>query len=224
MKYPQNVANAAEKGIIINTVQCGSRAMPGPVAADRGDGPRAILQRRSGRQRRRDRDAVRRGDRDACRPSSTRHGSTTARPRSKALRRPKSVRPKTHEEASVAARARRGAFNASEAGASNSSARRTRLRTSRAVASTSRPSRPRNSPRPSRRFRSRRGALCSPTPRRSARNCNGRSFARRGTRRVYRGRDRGRRRRRDSLDQQIYEAVREQAAPLGLDYEDGPSF
>ena len=29
---------------------------------------------------------------------------------------------------------------------------------------------------------------------------------------------------RDSLDQQIYEAVREQAAPLGLEYEDGPSF
>jgi Mg-chelatase subunit ChlD len=27
-----------------------------------------------------------------------------------------------------------------------------------------------------------------------------------------------------SLDQQIYEAVREQAAPLGLDYEDGPRF
>ena len=28
----------------------------------------------------------------------------------------------------------------------------------------------------------------------------------------------------DSLDQQIYDAVREQAAPLGLDYEDGPRF
>jgi Mg-chelatase subunit ChlD len=28
----------------------------------------------------------------------------------------------------------------------------------------------------------------------------------------------------DSLDQQIYEAVREQAAPLGLRYEDGPKF
>ena len=28
----------------------------------------------------------------------------------------------------------------------------------------------------------------------------------------------------DSLDQQIYEAVREQAAPLGLEYEDGPRF
>jgi hypothetical protein len=28
----------------------------------------------------------------------------------------------------------------------------------------------------------------------------------------------------DSLDQQIYEAVREQAAPLGLDYDSGPSF
>jgi Mg-chelatase subunit ChlD len=28
----------------------------------------------------------------------------------------------------------------------------------------------------------------------------------------------------DSLDQQIYEAVREQAAPLGLSYEDGPKF
>ncbi len=27
-----------------------------------------------------------------------------------------------------------------------------------------------------------------------------------------------------SLDQQIYEAVREQAAPLGLDYKDGPRF
>jgi hypothetical protein len=28
----------------------------------------------------------------------------------------------------------------------------------------------------------------------------------------------------DSLDQQIYEAVREQASPVGLDYEDGPKF
>ena len=28
----------------------------------------------------------------------------------------------------------------------------------------------------------------------------------------------------DSLDQQIYEAVREQAAPLGLRYESGPKF
>ena len=28
----------------------------------------------------------------------------------------------------------------------------------------------------------------------------------------------------DSLDQQIYDAVREQAAPLGLRYEDGPKF
>jgi hypothetical protein len=27
-----------------------------------------------------------------------------------------------------------------------------------------------------------------------------------------------------SLDQQIYDAVREQAAPLGLEYEDGPRF
>ena len=27
-----------------------------------------------------------------------------------------------------------------------------------------------------------------------------------------------------SLDLKIYEAVREQAAPLGLDYEDGPRF
>ena len=27
-----------------------------------------------------------------------------------------------------------------------------------------------------------------------------------------------------SLDQQIYEAVREQAAPLGFEYEDGPRF
>jgi hypothetical protein len=27
-----------------------------------------------------------------------------------------------------------------------------------------------------------------------------------------------------SLDRQIYDAVREQAAPLGLDYEDGPRF
>jgi hypothetical protein len=28
----------------------------------------------------------------------------------------------------------------------------------------------------------------------------------------------------DSLDQQIYDAVRAQAAPLGLDYEGGPKF
>ena len=28
----------------------------------------------------------------------------------------------------------------------------------------------------------------------------------------------------DSLDQQIFDAVREQAAPLGLDYEGGPKF
>ncbi len=28
----------------------------------------------------------------------------------------------------------------------------------------------------------------------------------------------------DSLDQQIYDAVREQAAPIGLEYEGGPKF
>ena len=28
----------------------------------------------------------------------------------------------------------------------------------------------------------------------------------------------------DSLDQQIFDAVREQAAPLGLEYEGGPKF
>ena len=57
------------------------------VAADRGARPRPILHGRAGRQRRRDRDAVRRRDRDSCRRSSTTRASTTAPARTRAYGR-----------------------------------------------------------------------------------------------------------------------------------------
>ena len=90
------------------------------VAAHRELGPRPLLHRRAGRQRRRDRDAVRCADRDALRASSTPRASTTARPSSA----PRWPRRSTRRSASTRkrrspARARRGAFNVSESGAGN---------------------------------------------------------------------------------------------------------
>ncbi len=130
-----------------------------------------------------------------------------------------------NEEASAAVRARRGAFNVSESGAGNFLARRSSSPTWRAgrvdIAAVPAPScRPPSAALPAEEQR-----RCSPRPRKSARSCSGRSrrwrpsatpSSRRSSRQPAA--------RPASLDQQLYDAVRAQAAPLGLEYENGPRF
>ena len=68
VKYPQVVAAAAAKGIVVNTIQCGSMSdTVAPWQHIASLGSRPLLHRGAGGQRRRDRDAVRRADRDAIR-------------------------------------------------------------------------------------------------------------------------------------------------------------
>ena len=67
VKYPEIVAAATAKGIVVNTIQCGLMGDRRSLAAHRVARPRPILHGRSGRQRPRDRDAVRCADRDARR-------------------------------------------------------------------------------------------------------------------------------------------------------------
>ena len=116
------------------------------VAAHRLARPRALLHGRAGRQRRRDRNAVRRADRDARR-GARRHASLLRLAGAAEPRWPRrSTRPtRLNEEASVAARARRGAFNVSD-GRRRQLARRaaSSSTTSRAAASTSPRFRPRS--------------------------------------------------------------------------------
>ncbi len=93
------------------------------------------------------------------RPSSTARASTTARRSSKLRwRRRSTATERLNEEASVAARARRGAFNVSAAGAATCWARASSSTTSRAAASTSPPFRPQSCRRRSRRCPSRSSA------------------------------------------------------------------
>ena len=228
VKYPQVVAAAAAKGIVVNTIQCGSMSdTVAPWQHIASLGPRALLHRRASRQRRRDRNAVRRADRDA-RGGARRHAPLLRLGRAASRDGGESRRDDAPQRRSVGRgaraarrvqrqRSRRGQLLGRAASSST---------TSRAAASTSPPFPPRRAA-GRRRGAAGRGAArsCSPKRRRSARSCNGRSRrSPRSATRISRtqvdaagGAD-------DSLDQQIYDAVREQAAPLGLDYEDGPRF
>ena len=186
------------KGIIINTIQCGSMSGDrGAVAAHRGAGPRPLLHGGAGRQRRRDGDAVRRADRDARRPSSTTRACTTA-PTSRSADGGQGRRDRRVSTRKRRSPRTRGAARSTSASRREQSARRERARRGRRE----RPRRHRGGPG---------GALpaaVAALPVEEQRALLGRRRteargaaaadreARRGTRRVHRRKDRGRRRRR----------------------------
>ena len=121
VKYPQVVAAAAAKGIVVNTIQCGSMSETvAPwqhIATLRIAAATSPWSRPAARSRSRRR-STRRWRRSP--PSSTPRASITAPDEQRRLMAAKvEATERLNEEASVAARARRGAFNVSEAGASN---------------------------------------------------------------------------------------------------------
>ena len=142
VKYPQIVAAAAAKGIVVNTIQCGTHERHGrAVAAHRGARARALLHRRASRQRRRDRDAVRRADRDACR-GARRHAPLLRLARAAQARwRRKSTRRQRLQRRGFRHRAARGAARSTSAPAAppTSWASTSSSTTSRAAASISPP-------------------------------------------------------------------------------------
>ena len=227
VKYPETVAAAAAKGIVVNTIQCGNmRETVKPWQQIAVARPRPLLHCRSGRQRGRDRDAVRRQDRDAL--GRARLDAALLRQRRGEGRNGRKAR---GERASARVRFACGASAPRrvqrERGRRVESHRRTRSRGGRRER---RASRSRPCPRPSCRSRSPRCRATSKRPRsrrlrRSAKICSIRSPSSRriATRSSEKeidahGGAAG------SLDQKIYDAVREQAAPVGLEYDGGPKF
>ena len=227
VKYPQIVAAAAAKGIVVNTIQCGSMSdtvAPWQHIAALGHGRYFTVEQAGsavaietpfdaqiatlaaeldgtrlyyGSAEQQSAMAAKVDATDAPQRRSVGRGARAAR----RVQRQRSRR----EQLLGRARARRRR---------RERPRRPRRRSGRAAAG-------------GRRGAAGRGAArsCSRRRRRSARSCKRQIAALAAERDAYikeqveaaGGAD-------DSLDQQIYDAVREQAAPLGLDYEDGPRF
>ena len=227
VKYPQVVAAAAAKGIVVNTIQCGSMSdtvAPWQHIASLGSGRYFTVEQAGsavaiatpfdaqiatlsaeldatrlyyGSDEQRSADGGQgRGDRSSQR-GSVGGGARAAR----RFQRQRSRR----EQPLRRERARRGR---------RERPRRHRGRSGGATAA-----------RPSLRCRSKSSARCSRIPREKRAELQRQIAALAAERDSYIKEElEAAGGARDSLDQQIYEAVREQAAPLGLDYEDGPSF
>lgn len=226
VKYPQIVAAAAAKGIVVNTIQCGSMSdtvAPWRHIASLGRGRYFTVEQAGS--------AVAIAtpfDAQIATLSaeldSTRlyYGSSEQQA---AMAAKVEATDRLNEEASVAARARRGAFNVSASGASNFlggqelvadvASGRVDVAT---LPATELP--PAVAALPA---EQRRAAVLETAQKREELQRQIAALA--AERDAYieteveaaGGAD-------ASLDQQIYEAVREQASPLGLDYEDGPKF
>jgi Mg-chelatase subunit ChlD len=226
VKYPQVVAAAAAKGIVLNTIQCGSMSdavAPWQHIAALGHGRYFTVEQAGSAVAIATpfdaQIATLSAELDATRLY---YGSAEQQ----ALMAAKvAATDRLTEEASVAARARRGAFNVSEAGASNL------LGESELVADVA-SGRVDIAAVPAAQLPAAMAALPVAEQRASlAAIADKRAELQRQIVALAADRDSyikeeieaaggaG-----DSLDQQIYEAVREQAAPLGLDYEEGPSF
>jgi len=226
VKYPQVVAAAAAKGIVVNTIQCGSMSdavAPWQHIAALGHGRYFTVEQAGSAVAIATpfdaQIATLSAELDATRLY---YGSAEQQ----ALMAAKvAATDRLTEEASVAARARRGAFNVSEAGASNllgESELVADVASGRvdiaAVPAAQLPAAVAALP-----IDERRAVLADTAEKRAELQRQIMSLA--AERDAYIKEEieaaggAG-----DSLDQQIYEAVREQAAPLGLDYEDGPSF
>ena len=226
VKYPQVLAAAAAKGIVVNTIQCGSMSdavAPWQHIAALGHGRYFTVEQAGSAVAIATpfdaQIATLSAELDATRLY---YGSAEQQ----ALMAAKvAATDRLTEEASVAARARRGAFNVSEAGARNllgESELVADVASGRvdiaAVPAAQLPAAVAALP-----VDERRALLADTAEKRAELQRQITTLA--AERDAYIKEEieaaggAG-----DSLDQQIYEAVREQAAPLGLDYEDGPSF
>ena len=226
VKYPQIVAAAAAKGIIVNTIQCGSLSdtvAPWQHIAALGQGRYFTVEQAGS--------AV-----AIATPFDARIATLTAEldgtrlyygsPEQQAAMAAKvDATDRLNAEASVAARARRGSFNVSAAGASN-------LLGERELVDDVASGRVDLAKVPAAELPAAVAAL-PPAEQREmlAETAEKREELKRQIAALAAERDAYIRAEvdaaggaADSLDQQIYEAVREQAAPLGLEYEDGPRF
>jgi Mg-chelatase subunit ChlD len=225
-KYPEIVAAAAAKGIIVNTIQCGS--MPETVApwqhiAALGRGRYFTVEQAGGAVAVETpfdaKIATLAAELDATRMY---YGNDEER---SAMAAKVDATARLEEFASVGARARRGVFNASEAGASNLLGGRELVDdvASGRVDVATVPAAQMPEP-----------LVGLPRAEQEAvlkQNAEKRQALQQEIAKLAKERDafiedkvEAAGGARDSLDQQIYDAVREQAAPVGLEYEGGPKF
>jgi hypothetical protein len=226
VKYPQVLAAAAAKGIVVNTIQCGSMSetvAPWQRIASLGRGRYFTVEQAGGAVAI---DTPFDGEIAtlSAQLDATRlyYGSADERA---AMAAKVAATERLTEEASVAARARRGAFNVSQSGAGNFLGERElvadvasgRVDVATLPATELPPAVAALPPEEQR-------TLLAETVRKRE-ELTQKIAALAAERDAYLeaeveaagGAD-------ASLDRQIYDAVREQAAPLGLDYEDGPRF
>jgi Mg-chelatase subunit ChlD len=226
VQYPQVVAAAAAKGIIVNTIQCGTLSdtvAPWRHIASLGGGRYFTVEQAGS--------AVAIAtpfDSQIATLSaaldSTRFYYGTAEERS-AMAAKVAATARLNEEASVAARARRGAFNVSESGAGNFLGERelvADVASGRvdvaALPPAALPAAVAGMP-----AEEQRTFLAQTAQKREALQRQIATLA--AERDAYLEEEiEARGGAAASLDQQIYDAVRDQAAPLGLDYDDGPKF
>jgi uncharacterized protein YegL len=226
VKFPRVVAAAAAKGIIINTIQCGTMAdtvAPWQQIARLGRGRYFTVEQAGGAV------AIETPfDGELAALAAQLDGTRLfygSAPQRAAMEAKVDATARLNEEASVAARARRGAFNVSASGAGNFLGERelvadvasgrvdvTKLPAAELPAS-----------------------VAALPPERQvtllAETAQKRDELQRQIASLAAERDAYIKKELEaaggaaaSLDQQLYDAVREQAAPLGLDYEDGPRF
>ncbi len=226
VKYPQIVAAAAAKGIVVNTIQCGSLSdtvAPWRHIASLGGG-RYFTVEQAGSAVAIETPFDARIATLAAELDSTRlyYGSAAQQA---AMASKVDATARLTEEASVAARARRGAFNVSAAGEANLLGERELVDdvASGRVDIAAVPPAELPAAVAALRVEERRALV--------AKTAQQRDELKREISELAAQRDAYIETQVDaaggadaSLDQQIYEAVREQAAPLGLDYEDGPRF
>jgi Mg-chelatase subunit ChlD len=226
VKYPQIVAAAAAKGIVVNTIQCGSMSdtvAPWQHIASLGRGRYFTVEQAGSAVA-----VATPFDADIATLSAqldaTRlfYGTTEEKA---AMAAKVDATERLNDEASVAARARRGAFNVSEAGAANFLGEQELVAdfASGRVDVAALPAAALPPALAAMPVEEQRAVLAETAQKREELQ---RQIAQLATERdayiekeleAAGGAD-------ASLDQQIYEAVREQAAPLGLDYKDGPRF
>jgi hypothetical protein len=226
VKYPQIVAAAAAKGIVVNTIQCGSMSdtvAPWQHIARLGRG-RDFTVEQAGSAIAVETPFDAQIATLAAELDATRlyYGSAEQQA---AMAGKVAATERLNDEASVAARARRGAFNVSESGAANFLGERElvadvasgRVDVAAVPAAELPASVAALAP------EQRRALLVETAQKRE--ELQGQIAALATKRDTYiEAEIEAAGGAKDSLDQQIYEAVREQAAPLGLDYDSGPSF
>jgi Mg-chelatase subunit ChlD len=223
-KYPQVVAAAAAKGIVVNTIQCGGLSdtvAPWQHIASLGHG-RYFTVEQAGSAVAIETPFDARIATLAAELDSTRLFYGTAEQRA-AMAAKVDATTRLNEEASVAARARRGAFNVTSAGETNLLGERELVDdvASGRVDPAAVP--PAQLPASIAALPADAQSECSRRRRRSARSSSF-QIADLAARDAIETQVDAAGGAAASLDQQIYDAVREQAAPLGIEYEDGPRF